>query len=390
MSAYMQMGHDTENLVGEPGLEDFKGIILSPVNRFPDELAKNIKAFREKGDYDIVLDSQLYSPRSLREKLKQYPYFPTDLDTADTFSMSWWQNIIDSLSKYSKELSIDSVTSPVFLPKVFNLNYYSVCSEIAQQVEDSLKGTGMKILHTVMVELSHLADDNFLMECASIVTQPDCSGIYIVFVSNVDPRRELSDSAELYGAMKFINELESSGKTVMVSNCSSDMLLFKAAGASHCATGKFFNLRRFTVSRFEEPSESGGGQLAYWFEHSLLSFLREADLLRLQNNGHNNLVGNLHSSNCWSDKILSQLDEQSGKAWLALGWRQFLCWFAKTERTIDSSDALQTVRDWSKSAEEAWLRLEDDDIFLEERRNNGTWLRPWRQALSSFKKYLNK
>ncbi len=31
MSAYLQMGHDTENLVGEADLEEFRGIILSPV-----------------------------------------------------------------------------------------------------------------------------------------------------------------------------------------------------------------------------------------------------------------------------------------------------------------------------------------------------------------------
>ncbi len=36
MSAYLQMGHDTENLVGEADLEEFRGIILSPVNREPD------------------------------------------------------------------------------------------------------------------------------------------------------------------------------------------------------------------------------------------------------------------------------------------------------------------------------------------------------------------
>lgn len=382
------MGHDTENLIGEPCLEDFKGIILSPVNRFPAEIAENIKIFREKGDYDIVLDPQLYFPRSLREKLNEYPYFPSDIDTADTFSTIWWQSIVDSLSKFANGLSIDSIISPVIFPKIFNSDYYSVCSDIAQQVVDSLKDTKIKTLHTVMVELSHLTDDSFLMECASIVTQPDCFGYYLVFVSDVDPRREFSDSAELFGAMKFINELESSYKTVMVSNCSSDMLLFKVAGASHCATGKFFNLRRFTVSRFDEPSESGGGQLAYWFEHSLLAFLRESDLLRLQKEGYGNLVSYLHSSNFWSEKILLQLNEQPGKAWLALGWRQFLCWFAKTEKTIDSGEALQLVKNWLKEAEDAWIKLEDVDIFLEERRNDGTWLRPWRQALSDFRKYV--
>ena len=35
MTAYLQMGHNTENLIGEEDLEEFEGIILSPVNREP-------------------------------------------------------------------------------------------------------------------------------------------------------------------------------------------------------------------------------------------------------------------------------------------------------------------------------------------------------------------
>ena len=35
MAAYFQMGHHSENLVGEKGLEIFNGILLSPVNRLP-------------------------------------------------------------------------------------------------------------------------------------------------------------------------------------------------------------------------------------------------------------------------------------------------------------------------------------------------------------------
>jgi hypothetical protein len=60
MSAYMQMGHDTENLVGEQDLDEFVGIVLSPVNRDAPTLAENIQIFRARGHYDIVLDPQLY------------------------------------------------------------------------------------------------------------------------------------------------------------------------------------------------------------------------------------------------------------------------------------------------------------------------------------------
>ena len=101
--------------------------------------------------------------------------------------------------------------------------------------------------------------------------------------------------------MKLIAALESAGQRVTVGSCSSEMVLWKAAGASHCASGKFFNLRRFTMSRFDEPNGGGGGQLGYWFEESLLCFLRQSDLLRVQGKG---LLSEASRANPFSANIL--------------------------------------------------------------------------------------
>ena len=125
MSAYFQMGHDTENLIGETDLDEFKGIILSPVNRTPTELSQNIPTFREKGSFDIILDCQLYFPRSSREKLNQHPYFPSDLDTADISSKTWWNNMIHRLSDYAAKLGVNGVISPVVFPRIWNDEYYA-------------------------------------------------------------------------------------------------------------------------------------------------------------------------------------------------------------------------------------------------------------------------
>ena len=120
-----------------------------------------------------------------------------------------------------------------------------------------------------------------MLEIASIVSRTRAPYVYLVLISNVYPRREFADTEEIKGAMKLIYTLEDSGLKVIVGYSSSDVILWKSAGATACALGKFFNLRRFTSSRFQEPSE-GGGQLPYWFEESLLSFLRESDLIRVR------------------------------------------------------------------------------------------------------------
>jgi hypothetical protein len=382
----MQMGHDTENLVGEKGCEDYSGLILSPVNRYPDELNTNVQEFRKKGDFHIVLDPQLYFPRTERQKLLEHPYFPSDLDTADISSFGWWQDIVTNLSGYAASLNCDAICTPVVLPKVFSDEYYSVATEIGRQSAEQAYEYKLTALQSIIVDIQQLTDMNKVMTYASICSNNECVGYYLVLLIDSEPRREYSDADALFGAMCLVRELENTGKPVLVSNCSSDVLLYKAAGASHVATGKFFNLRRFTKSRFDEPSEGGGGQLAYWFENSLLAFLRQADLLRLRNNGYERLLGKLHSDGFWAQKILQQFAQAPDKPWVALGWRQYLSWFSRTEALLDQAVALETARQWTKEAEDAWKELEEDDIFMEERKNDGNWIRSWRQAISSFRK----
>lgn len=389
MSSYFQMGHNTENLVGEKDLDEFQGIILSPLNREPKELERHVYGFRHKGKYDIVLDSQLYFPKSDRQTLKQHPYFPSDFDTADHASMSWWNRIVDPLCGLSEKLRVNAVSSPVVLPKIFRPDYFSICAEVSQKLFDKLIGTGINSLTTVLIDLNTLTKQDLVLEAASILSEADTSGYYIVLVSDIEPRREITGPEELFGAMTLINELKNTGHRVIVSHCSSDMLLYKTAGADHCSTGKFFNLRRFTKSRFEEPS-GGGGQLPYWFEHSLLAFLRGADVLRLIADGHGELIGTLASENFWSIKIKKQWEDSPEKPWVGHGWRQYLSWFGKTESILDKTDALEKVDQWLRIAEENWLNLEDDNILLDEPRNDGKWIRPWRQALIKFSKSVRE
>lgn len=389
MSAYMQMGHDTENLVGENSLKLFKGIVLSPVNRSPAELSANVGKFREKGEYDIILDPQLYFPRTKREKLAKQPYFPKDIDsTADFTSKSWWNDINKKLIKFADKIDVDKIASPVILPKVFDEGYYEVCAETCFNLNNKLSDTNIETLCSVMVFMSQLTKDENVFKISSILSEIDSVGYYIIFVTNVEPRREFSESDELTGAMHLIKLLKDTGREVLVSHTSSDMILFKAAGASSCASGKFFNLRRFTISRFEEPSKKGGGQLEYWFEQSLFAFLRKGDILRLLDNDFEYLIGHKFSDNTWSKVILEKFGNNPTAPWLKESWRQYLCWFAETENFLSKNDAMVSVREWLLNSEKNWDALENDDLLFEERKNNGSWLRSWRQALRDFRKKI--
>ncbi len=256
MASYMQMGHNTENLVGEENL-DFSGIILSPLNRCPDELKGDVAKYRKSGKYDIILDSQMYYPRTERGKLKEHSYFPDDLETADLSSSAWWGGVCNNLVDYCGDIGIDAVTSPVLIPNRFTDEYYSHTLEVGDSLQRKLSSSGVRVIQSVIIDLNYLTKKEDVLRIASVLTNSNSDEYYIIFSIDLAPRNELCDSTQILGALRLIATLKSAGKKVLIAFCSSDMVMFKAAGADGCGTGKFFNLRRFTKSRYEEAQ--GGG-----------------------------------------------------------------------------------------------------------------------------------
>lgn len=387
MAAYLQMGHDSENLVGIPGLEGFAGLVLSPVNRSEGELSRHIPAFRKKGDFDVVFDPQLYCPKSERGELPNHSYFPQDLDTADMSSSKWWHSLIKKLVAEAKSLKVDAVCSPVILPSKYTQDYYTSSVELFSSLAEALGNDPIRPVQTVCVSLKDLAEPNDALRIASIVSSRKPPLCYIVVESETPPRQEIESAQNLFSLMVLVSSLEKSGCPTLVSHCSSEMLLMKAAGASHCASGKFFNLRRFTRSRFDEQQDSGGGQLPYWFEQALLAFLRVADIARLRRSEFGDFLGVGPSGNVFANQILDQFANEPQKSWLGLSWRQYLAWFCLAEQQLSVADVPSVVSGWLKEAEQRWEQLDAKDVLLEERRNDGRWVRPWRQALADFRQF---
>jgi hypothetical protein len=289
-----------------------------------------------------------------------------------------------ALARVARKVGVDGICSPVVIPKAFDDKYYAHIVGAGSDLGKRFEGRGMRVLQTVLANLPQLGGENRAMEIASIVSRTANEWIYLVFVGIVEPRRELKDVDELKGAMQLIRALERNGIKVLVGFCSSDLLLWKAAGASACASGKFFNLRRFTRQRFEEPNATGGGQLPYWFEEGLLAFLRQGDLIHVRKH---NLLSETSLRNPFAKEILSALDEATSarrkpRPWLGTSWRQFLYWFADVEGRISRKEI--TAEELITTADANWSKLDAAKVLLEERFNDGTWVRYWLNTLHEF------
>ncbi len=375
MSVYHQMGHDSWNLLQEQGLSLYKGAILSPVNDAEEKMAERLGQYRTS-NAEVIFDPQLYYPRTERGVLSGWRYFPKDVDSADFASRAWWRTLITSLSEVPKHIPIHSICSPAVITKSFPDDYYAVCNNVYDILAEKVAKRNVKVLYSLVTKLGDLSQPGRSETISSIVSASSAERVYLVLLSDINPRLELRDTEDLKGAMRLISLLEESGVSVLVGFSSSDIVLWKYAGASACATGKFFNLRRFTPSRFEPPP-GGGGQIPYWFEEALMAFTRESDLTRIRHAGK---ISSASESNPFGKTILDILDRSSGQAWLAESWRQYMYWFADFEKRV--SAGVTEPKRCLVAAEKIWRELDEAEILMEEPTNDGGWLRPWRRALA--------
>lgn len=375
MPVYHQMGHQSRNLLYEPQLQDYAGAILSPVNNDRQTVSQIIDDFQAP-DFETIFDPQLYYPRTERQSLRDWSYFPASYATVDFSSLHGWSSLVTALVDLVSSIHPDAICSPVVVPRTYSDEYFELSTEVGELLQQAVPPE-TSVLQTVIVDFSYLADYQNVLRIASIVTRATATRFYLVFLrNNTNPRRELIDTEEIKGAMLLINQLVENNLDVLVGFCSSDVLLWKAAGATACATGKFWNLRRFHPDRWGEPSDGGGGLVAYWFEEALLAFLRESDVLRTTR-----LFSTASLKNPYYNGILECINQ--GTPWVGLGWRQFMYWFCDIEARLanGTTDARQLLLD----AEQAWNFVEDNNIFMEEPRNNGNWTRPWLRAVHEFR-----
>lgn len=378
MSTYHQIGHDSESMIVEPQLSQFSGAILSPVNySFNETIAQCVRFRSAKPDIDIIFDPQLYVPSANRGVLQHWPHKPNDIDTADQSSLEWWKATTIKIVNVCQSFNPTGLCSPAFLPRTFDDAYYNLLVDLgditAQQLKNNavLKNKTRPFL-TALVGLPDLGRSQRYLQVGSILSRYSEKDIYLVFVDEEKPRNERLDSGALEGAARLIRVLSKSGFRITVGFTSSEMVLWKAAGAVNVATGKFFNLRRFTKGRWNEDESSGGRNIAYWFEPTLLAFIREADVRRYMKEFP---IDPSHDANPFSQLILGKLDAAERKAWVADSWRQFLFWFAHCEVVIGNDFA--KCSEMVANAVDTWHAVKGAKLRFEEERNNGDWVRAW-------------
>lgn len=377
MGAYHQMGHDSWNLVSEKALHGFDGLILSPVNDPPDAVVQKLtKLGKLREKIEVILDPQFYKPGSDRGHLNSWGHFSSDVDTVNLSDQSWWEKRSKALVKVASEVGANAICSPAMLARVFSDEYYRWTVQCADRLEKHASEAKQDVLLTAIVRLPELAQKGRAEAIASILTSTNISRIYLVIWDDLEPRDQRTDIEGIAGVVRLIKLLENAESRVLAAFSGLDMLIWKAAGASSAATGKFFNLRRFVPGRWDDPSE-GGRVVPYWTDEHLISWVREADVRLLDRHG---LIDRTSATkNPYSEEILKIIDAGMGEPWVKYGWRQYLYWFRETESVLSTKPS--AVESILTSADRRWGAVSKSRVLLLDRENTGDWIRPWLNAI---------
>jgi hypothetical protein len=346
---------------------------LSPVNSDPEQMAERLNAIENRDALDVVFDPQFYIPRSVQGQLPTWPYFDAGCDTTDLGNLDWWSERCQQLVDEAP-LAVTSICSPAQIPRTFDGAYYEATVACAEQLAKAAEARKLSVLLTAVVSFRELAAEGASNRIATMLTRTQLNRVYLIFFDDLTAREQWTDTEALLGAMKLIRTLERAGTTVLVGYCGLDMMLWKFSGATSVATGKFFNLRRFGPERWQDV-QTEGRIVEYWTEESLVTWLRENDVLLLRRRAPELL--NL-DRNPFSAQIVDALTATPRNPWRALSWRQYLWWFADAERRIatNRAEALEILG----RADANWAHVDRQRILMFDRTTNGDWLRPWLNA----------
>lgn len=376
MANYLQLGHESWNLIDDPGIGTFAGVVLSPVNDSPEEIVSRLRKVREtQPGLDVILDSQLYNPATQRGQLPRWGYYSADFETADRSDPQWWKRRIPEIVGEAKRVGATTICSPAPIEYRGTDDYFRFVVDLGDDAQSAAAEAGLDCALTAIVPLDSLLDARRALELASILSSSKCERIYLNFLApdRVQQREPFQDQAALATAVHLIRVLNADQR-VHVACTSHDVVLWLGAGAHDVSTGKYMNVRRFSPSRWMDE-QAGGRNNSYWCDDRLLTLIRDQEVLRLDREGW--FADYDFADNPASQAILDILRAQTGEPWLRLSWIQYMRWFANTASSVTSAEAAWDVL---QKAVSAWRETQRLRILFVDSFNDGSHAVAWANA----------
>ena len=253
------MGHGMQSLALELLSHNGpKTLILSPINTTEAGMISYAKKIK-KSNGKLMIDPQLYYPRSFHRNLIKYDYFPHDGITL--FENGVCSDVIQALVRLNEKVQTNAFLLPAFTEQKIDDRWnYLQCQII--KCAGSL--TNVPLYVSIALSSDVMMDIEQIQKIINYAEDWDVDGIYIVCEHPgnyylVDKPLWVSNLLELVAALK--RQL----KKVVVGYASHQLLCLGLAKCDAIASGNFLNLRWFKPDRFASTDDDDISRRAVWY-----------------------------------------------------------------------------------------------------------------------------
>lgn len=237
-------------------------VILSPRDLDHKKLLSLSSDINGIADGGVLLDPQLYFPRSQHHRLVTHEYWPEDYETNGFFTGNGRDQMLEALLELNQAVGSYAFILPGFLATEINEHWIRTQQEFfrgAKKLE-----TEIPLFATIALGADVVRNLGSIQTVLEEYEKIDVAGAYVVAEH---PNREyltedpnwLTNLTELCAGLKVM------GKWVIVGYANHQLLSLGGAAIDAICSGTFMNVRSFTQDRFLEPEEGNKRQRKPWY-----------------------------------------------------------------------------------------------------------------------------
>lgn len=250
MELYLQCGNGFMSLAKQ--LNDaLRGTtyILSPRDLSENSQISFAKQIEKSGCH-VLLDPQLYAPRSDKSNFQTYGYWPKDCQTGDGGAIL---NLIDQLGELNVIMGARGYILPAYRINHIPRNVDDKSVQLLRIVAEKARKFNMPLYTTLCLEQNVLLDEVQVDRLIGFAEGWSSDGVYLV-AEHPDSDYFVDNPIWMFQLMRLCAALRLQGKRVILGYANHQMLCMVCTGIEAIATGNWMNTRSFTIDKFKSDT----------------------------------------------------------------------------------------------------------------------------------------
>lgn len=234
-------------------------VVLSPRDMTPAQMAQ-LSADIVKAGGDVLVDPQLYLPKSNHQRLTSHDHWPNG---GGLHSPTELPRVLNALVERNRECQAHQVILPGTLANRVDGAWISTNDLLLDAAARAGIGAEQNIL-TVALGNDAVRDNRQVELLIEAIDRWTASAIYLI----VEPPAQsylVGDLTWITNVLDIVASAKLAGKRVIVGYANQQMLVAACAGADAICTGTWMNVRSFTQGRFLSLEDDEIKQRSTWY-----------------------------------------------------------------------------------------------------------------------------